>query len=160
MGLYAERKEDIPPVGVTTRDRRVPVLIVVDDVNQPTGTWLGELVEVTEAPNPTSFNDTRGKFWAPCWVVITDPRCPDRDSAGERSPGRNYTAYLLPEAAMPVYRLLTGRIDAQLGEIRGLKKRIDIERDVFHGVLRALVDRAEASKLIERLTALLDRLSR
>lgn len=161
MALYVEREKDIPPVGPATPPGGwKPVLIVVDDVNRPTGTWIGELVRVTDKPQPTGDKDPRGRFWAPCRVVITDPRCPDLKADGRCVPSGDFTAYPLPEMAMPVYRLLTGRIDAHLGEIRGLKKRIDIERDGFHGIMRALVNPAEASKLIERLTALLDRLSR
>jgi len=160
MALYVEKPDDVPPVGLTTPGGRKQVLVVVDDVNRPTGTWIGELIEVAGEMAPTGPKDTRGKFWAPCRVVITDPRCQDLDANGRCVPSVNFTAYLLPEAAMPAYRLLTGRIEANLGEIRGLKRRLEIERDVFHGALRALVDRVEASKLIERLTALLERLGR
>lgn len=141
-----------------------PVLIHVDDVNAPTGWWWGELTEILEEPSKAFGSDprnSRGSSWVSATAKITDPRASGDAVAHEyisRAPHPNYTIYPAPVVAHGTIRVLQRRIDEGLAEIRGLKRRLEIERETFHGALRALVDRAEASRLLQALTELLERL--
>lgn len=142
-----------------------PVLIYVDDANRPTGWWWGELVRIDGEPGVASDHslpNCRGSSWVSATAKITDPRASNDVVAREYvggAPHANYTIYPAPVVAHGTIRQLQRRIDEGLAEIRGLRRRLDIEREAFHGALRALVDRAEASTLIGRLSALLDRVS-
>lgn len=138
-----------------------PVIITVDRANSPTGIWLGELTEIMGKPEAVCGRDSpdyRGAWWVLASAKITDPVAKDNEKGRtyvDCVPILNYTIFPAPIVAHGTIRMLQQRINEANAEIRGLTRRLGIEREVFHGVLRALVDRAEASQLLERLNTLL-----
>ncbi len=125
------------------------VMVSVDEANHPTGFWDGELVEVGDDDKPACYDgewnlkDTR---WVHCRVRLTDPRVP-REYANDE-PHLNYSVY--PSTSGTQY--LRKRLSQAGLEIRGLSRRLEIERSVWHAALKAIVS-PEGFARFEKLLA-------
>lgn len=138
--LYLEHEW---PIDSTT------VLIVVDSVNTPTGVWEGKIIEASDdAKNvsPTIERHTPGTRWTHCKAQITDPRAPKAYQG--REPHLNYSVYM-PNLGM---KYLMGQLVEAKAETKGLKHRLEIERSVFHGALKAMVSSDSFAKLEKLLS--------
>jgi len=127
------------------------VLITVDSVNTPHGIWIGELTELGNDYSPV------GEYppTCACAARIIDPKIKATKHADrfERFPTTNYNVYE-PLAAM---HLLLQYREEDKAETRGLNKRLEIERGVFHGVLKAMVSDKGFDKLEALLESFLER---
>ena len=117
------------------------VVISVDRANAPTGVWDGELMRVNTDASLFSTG-----IWTQCTAKITDPHAP-KDYHGCQ-PHVNYEVYVAT-AGTQYFR---DRLNEANIEIRGLKRRMDIERNTLHAALKAIVN-AEA---FERFRTLLE----
>ena len=112
------------------------LLIIVDSVNRPTGAWDGKLVAVKGDSDvaylhPYHLPTTR---WVVCNAIITDSQAP-RESVGYE-PSVSYTAYIATTSS----QYFRQRLFAANAEIRGLKRRMEIEKAVWHDMIRAVVE--------------------
>ncbi|KKR03856.1 MAG: hypothetical protein UT32_C0039G0001 [Parcubacteria group bacterium GW2011_GWC2_39_14] len=139
-GMLHFRGDLLPPVGTL-------VVIRVDSVNSPTGIWKGQLLEVGN-----SVYSPRGKevdFQVSCRAMILD-------LGGEHNgciPAENYQVYSGEAATDFFMRELAQRKE----ETRSLEKRLVIEREVFHGVMKALTSRESFTELKKLLDDFLSR---
>jgi len=128
-----------------------PVLILVNDVNSPTGTWMGELVSINSESKPAS--DKRyyidGTLWVSCTAKITDPKHTGK------TPHVNYTVYPLTTSTKHFLR----QVESLKVEVRGLNNRLRIERQVFHGLMASIVSGEALADLKTTLDNFLTRLT-
>lgn len=144
MPLYFEG--EVPKPGT-------PVFIVVNEVNHPTGIWRGVLEEVKDEPKllepAVNYGMQPGTKYIACRAKLTDPRLLESSNKETRSyyNQRPYVNYEVFVATAGTYYMLK-RLWEQQDETRGLKRRLDIERGVWHNALKAMVssDAAEALK--------------
>ena len=130
------------------------LIVIVDSVNSPTGMWNGELITIESndwalSEHPYYLHDTR---WALCKAHITDLQAP-RDFIGHE-PIVNYSAYLATSGS----QYLRQRLLDTNTEIRGLKRRMEIERSVYHAVFKAIVDVNAFSRLEKLLEGFMTRI--
>lgn len=118
--------------------------IVVDDVNSPTGTWEGEVTEVSEPGEYTRTRTVKAK--------ITDPRVKTFSRGGssygwyfERAPTVNYRVY--PFNTFTVY--LFDRIERLEGQLEATRNAAALREE---GMKRAIVALA-TGQAEERATA-------
>jgi hypothetical protein len=114
--------EFLPPIGTV-------VTIKVNSANHPTGNWLG-VIDSYIGPETTL---RPGEKWVMCEVMLTDPNLSDEWCG--KSPSLNSTAYVETQGTCAL------RVDLNTAkkEIAALRKRLDLERDMFHGLMRALI---------------------
>ncbi|MFZ2804688.1 MAG: hypothetical protein WA001_05740 [Patescibacteria group bacterium] len=133
------------------------VFIVVDDTKihgctkSPRGFWMGKLIEVGQTTEYAECSDT------PCTAIITDPevkKSPTNAKFFNKQPNLPYDAYT-PCAAI---EFLLRKREEDRREINGLNKRLDIERSVFHGALKAMVSDKGFDKLEALLESFIERL--
>lgn len=132
------------------------LIILVDRVNKPAGVWTGELITIRDDddvvyPHSDFLRDTR---WVYCTAKITDPQAPE-EFAGQE-PVINYRAYI---ATSGTHYFLKRLDDANI-EIRGLKRRMEIERHSWHAMMKAIVNPDAFPKLQKLLEEFLTRLGR
>ena len=128
--------DPIPDVGAK-------LLVIVDSVNRPTGAWDGELIAVRGDSSmvhshPYHLPTTR---WVVCNAIITDSQAP-RESVGYE-PSVNYTAYIATSGS----QYFRQRLFAANAEIRGLKRRMEIEKAIWHDMIKAVVGPHNFSRL-------------
>ena len=128
------------------------VLVVVDEVNKPTGIWNGVL-EAVGVDQGTSIGFSSDVRWAVCNVRLNDPLVPKEYSA---EPYVNYAVYVGSTAIDYLRKRLT---DANT-EIRGLKRRMEIERGVWHAALKVIVSPDALGQFNRILDEFLERLGR
>ena len=126
------------------------VVIVVDEANKPSGIWEGKLTTIND-PNIHPMCHTCD---AECRAAIIDASAPV-DYRG-LEPKHNYRVYLKTSGT----EYLQQRLDKAHTEIRGLKRRIDIERGVFHGTLKAIMSLDTLNKFQTIMEGFLTRLGR
>jgi len=132
------------------------VIIVIDSANWPTGIWGGKLTcvgdgEAIASPHVSLFP---GAKWTHCKAIIIDPAASGEWPNAE--PRWNYDVYTA-ETAPHYFRF---RIERANEEIRGLKRRIEIEREVFHGLLKSIVNAECLAKLEKFVNEFIARLGR
>ena len=137
--------DDIPEVGT-------PVLIEVNSVNHPTGLWKGVLEKVVVEAEDARGGNSHGSKWIRCDAKITAPG----KKADNRRPSVNYTVHVWTSGCAA----LLSRIKGHKTEIRGLERRIKIQRETYHGLMKALVDGSKFEELRKLLDEFLKRLGR
>ncbi len=115
------------------------VIIIVDEVNHPTGIWDGVLMDTGRDYDPN--DDVRA---IQCTARINDTGAPVHYLGVE--PQVNYRVYV----ATPGTSYLRERLAREQAEVRGLKRRLDTERGVYHALFKTLVDSTGFARL-ERL---------
>ena len=103
------------------------VVIFVNEVNSPTGIWEGVFIKVGRY-----YGAEVGISSLECVAQVIDPRAPKEWQ--NREPHVNYDVKTYEEA----FPDLVKAIEEQKQEVKGLKKRMKIERDVLHGALKAM----------------------
>jgi len=124
------------------------VLVVVEAGNHPIGIWDGELTGVYGDDNPV---ESLGVRQLGCRAQITDPRAPWKGEAY-----LHYTVYVATNGT----DYLRKRLADTNEEVRGLQRRIKIERDSWHAMLKAIVNTDALDRFEGILTEFLARLGR
>ncbi len=131
------------------------VIIVVDDVNSPTGIWNGTLMEVhEESHDRTGPGSLPGEKYCRCVAHITDPKAPEEYQG--RAPHLNYDAYVVSSGT----EYLRARLADAKNEIKGIKHRAQIERETWHAALKAITHPDSLKGLKAVLEDFLKRLGR
>lgn len=132
------------------------LIIIVDSVNKPTGMWDGELITIG-INDPAALYEHAcylpDAWWTFCNAHITDPQAP-REFIGHE-PTINYSAFLATSGS----QYLRQRLHDANTEIRGLKRRMEIERSVLHGMIKAIFDPNSFSRLEKLLEEFITRLN-
>ncbi|MCX6736328.1 MAG: hypothetical protein NTZ13_04555 [Candidatus Parcubacteria bacterium] len=121
------------------------VVIFVDSANNPTGVWEG----VIHGTDDFSCDKHGDIYTRKCSAKITDPRVHEKWL--NQFPSVNYDVLPVDEAVSRVF----ARMDEQRKEINGLQRKIKGEREVFHGLFKALVSPEAMAKLEELIGLLL-----
>jgi hypothetical protein len=117
------------------------VVIFVDSANQPTGIWEGEITNFYAR----YIGSVQGQCSWECKAVITDSRASEK--------WLNKSPYFVYDVMFPNEALsrLFARIDESKQEINGLKKRLETERNVLYGAMKAMVSSDAMDKFFEAL---------
>lgn len=123
------------------------VLVIVDEVNKPTGMWDGTLTEV----GMNEMVEYRGCDFSSvtCTVTLTDSLLLKDPLYGDFMNGEphvNYSVYVATAGS----DYLRKRLANANTEIRGLKRRVEIERGVWHAALKVITN-AEAFEQLRKL---------
>ena len=130
------------------------VIIIVDRVNTPSGIWDGELISIAADDHEV----LQHRYYLPrtrralCTTRITDPRTPHGLVGCE--PDVDYSVYPATSGA----HYFRERLNNANTEISGLKRRMEIERNSWHAMMKALVNPEAFSRLQKLLEEFLARL--
>ena len=133
-GTFKTKNTTAPTVGEK-------VVIFVDNANQPTGIWEGELIS-----RGTYIGILiHGEYSWSCEAKITDSRVEKKWL--DQNPHLNYIVMYPDEALIPIF----ARVDEYRNEINGLKKRMENERNVLYGAMKAMVSNEAMQLFLEAL---------